>query len=75
MVYKVSVLRGTKNKPELVRVTEVVADGYQVGESDDLFGRSDDISFYNNNIHLFRSDTQTLVASFPSNENWVIEQV
>ena len=65
MIYKVSVLRGTKLKPELVRVTEVVAD---------RFGMLIDGVFFYNDTTNWRGKVTTACVAFLPGSDWVIEQ-
>jgi hypothetical protein len=75
MIYKISVLRGTKTKPELIKVTEILADCFVVDDSSgsQLFHTDASAVFYNIERHFWSPDERVVVACLPRGE-WVIEQ-
>lgn len=74
MTYKVSVLRGSKGKPELVQVAEVLADRFALSEE-----KSDRGAFMLNNYGIAFYVTregwfgkEEMVAFFPGTD-WVVQ--
>ena len=74
MTYKVSVLRGSKDTPKLVTVTEIFADRFVLNDGDRLFGNGAGVYFYNDEKGLFGGvKSSALVALFPGAE-WIVTQ-
>lgn len=74
MIYKVSVLRGTKLNPEKVQVTEVMADRFTVPEvGRGLFDNASGVAFYNDSKSFFGGKMTSLVAFLPGTD-WIVEQ-
>lgn len=70
MIYKVSLLRGTKIKPKLEEVAMVEADGYQIA-----YGC---LGFYTIESRLFGKDKITRVTEFPCTylfDPWIVTTV
>ena len=73
-MYKVSVLRGTKVRPQLEEVTTIVADRFEITDHSQSIGYGIGIVFYNDESRFLRKNTEKIVA-FLSGTDWVIETV
>lgn len=72
MTYYISLVKRTKNKPELVRIATVDADKFIVTGDGEWGARA--VNFYNTIEHYFSADEDVLISHYPASENWVVER-
>ena len=73
-MYKISVMCGTKLRPQLGEVTTIVADRFEVTDHSQSIGYGIGIAFYNDESRFLRKSTEKIVAFLPGTD-WVIETV
>ena len=76
MMFNVFVLRGSKAKPELVPVTTVLADRFELRESDArAFSLNNyGIVFYNDELGWWGKVAKSTMVAFLPGTDWVIER-